>query len=184
MSPLTWIDRTVKDLSCWRLVGIDVRPPTETDFRQMEAMIGGYLPAEYRHFVAKVGGYILGDLQAKVVAPVADRCPWGPYVPIEFVFPAVVDHPDSAARQMSHYRDKLPRGMLPIADYAARKVVCLDVAGAYPGTVWMWRSQPATPAAVSAARAPEVVRPAEYRALYRMSTSFAELLRSAHRVPH
>jgi len=40
--------------------------------------------------------------------------------------------------QFETYRGRIPSGVLPIADDPGGNQTCLDVAGAFPGTVWFW----------------------------------------------
>ncbi|MEZ4360062.1 MAG: SMI1/KNR4 family protein [Kofleriaceae bacterium] len=181
MSPLTWIDNTVSALSFWRLEGVPSIPPTRRDFQQLEDLIGGKLPEEYRRFVTCCGAAILGDLRHRVVAPLIDHCPWGPHIPMEFVYPAAIQHPDSAAIQITYYKGKLPKGLLPVAEYANRKFVCLDVGGKLPGSVWMWRYT-RKPSMSVCSRSDD--RPPEYSGLYRMAMTFSDLLRAARRIPY
>ena len=194
MSPLAWIDNKVSALSFWHLGGLAAQPPAARDFEQLEELVGGELPVEYRRFVTHCGAAILGDLHHQVVAPLLDKCPWGPLIPMEFVYPAVSHHPDSAARQIRMYRGVIPSGLLPVMEYANRKVVCLDVGGKFPGSVWMWRtsgrgeapssSSPAWLSASFPSPSSPLDRPREYTGLYRMALTFGDLLRSARRVPY
>ena len=108
-------------------------------------------------------------------------------------------------------RERIPEGVLPIAHDAGGNLVCLDVAGKFPGSVWFWdheqrwftsnlqeASEELEAAGLHTRRfsAHDIIRewarrhaesfdrPPDYMGMYRMAPSFADFLRSLYRIPY
>ncbi len=136
MTTHTWIDDLLSTLGTRRIRAWS--PPSDTDLACLATILGGELPDEYRYFLQRYGGVMLGDEDSLVKAPLGEPCPWGSLVSPEMFYPLLRIDPYSIEEQQRTYLARLPRGVLPIADDPGGNQVCLDVAGAFPGTVWFW----------------------------------------------
>jgi len=211
MSSFSWIDELVERVGFWRVERFPWAPPTDSDVGTFEAEVGGTLPSEYRYFVSKYGSGMLGNDDFKVVAPIAEPCPWGQVVRPELFYPLLATHRDSLQNQLQTYAGRIPRGVAAISDDAGGNQVCLDVAGEFPGSVWFWdheqrwftgnleeAAQELDARGTDARRlsvhgiirgwarlhANELDRPADYMGCYRMAASFEHFLRLLRQVPY
>jgi len=205
---MSWIDETITKLG-FTLIRDDRVQTTVAEFAALERQLGGSLPGEYRYFIERYGGGMLGGSDRTVEAPMLEPCPWGDTaLPEEFYL--VGEGEDSVQEQIGTYASRLPRGVMPIADDAGGNQVCLDVAGENPGSVWFWdheqrwfkrnlqsaaeelKSTGTNPGRMSAhdiirgwarLHSDEFDRPADYVGMYRMAPTFADFLRSLRAVP-
>ncbi len=136
MSVHKWIDDLLDTLGIRRLRAWS--PPSDADLARLTTTLGGELSDEYKYFLSLFGGVLLGDEDHVVKAPVGEPCPWGNLVTPEIFYPLLHGDPYSIEDQHQTYLGRLPRGVLPIADDPGGNQFCLDVAGAFPGTVWFW----------------------------------------------
>ena len=114
-------------------------PPSASDFDRLRQQLdGAELPPEYREFVSTYGGALFGDEDYAVKAPLAEPSPWGKFARPEIVYPLLRNHPYSLEDQLQTYRDRVPRGVLPISNDPGGNQICLDVRGEFPGSVWFW----------------------------------------------
>jgi len=211
MTEHAWIDGIVSALSFRRPEGLSWSPPTDAAFERLARALGSAVPTDYQYFVTKYGSIILGDDDFAVKVPICEPCPWGKVVRPEIFYPLLHEHPYSLEEQLLTYRERIPVGVLPIADDAGGNQVCLDVAGDFPGSVWFWDHEqrwftfnlqdaadelevagiPTRRLSVHgivrewARRHAETFdRPPDYMGMYRMAPSFADFLRSLYRVPY
>jgi hypothetical protein len=207
---MDWIDQRVAELGFWRIREDEWVPPTEADFALLAQRLGGNAPSDYQKFIRAYGDCMLGTDDWTVKAPISEPCPWGTQVGPEQFFP-VGDDEESVGAQLDTYASRLPRGVAPIASDAGGNLVCLDVAGRFPETVWFWdheqrwfkgNLQDAADELTAAGKntrtmsvhdiirdwarlhASELDRPADYMGMYRMAPSFADFLRSLQQVPY
>ena len=211
MTEHAWIDEVVLALSFRRPEGLDWSPPSDASFDKLTEVVGATVPVEYRYFLERYGGVILGDEDFTVKAPIVEPCPWGEQVRPEIFYPLIQGHTYSLEDQLATYRGRIPTGVLPISDDAGGNQVCLDVAGAFPGSVWFWdheqrwfkRDLQEASLALTAKgadgrrlsvhdiirgwarlHADQFDRPPDYMGMYRMASTFAEFLRSLRRLAY
>ena len=211
MTNTNWIDELAERLGTWRPEHVPWSPPQDEDLRELEAQLGASLPEEYRYFLRRYGEVSLGNDDAYPEAPIAEQCPWGDSVRPECFYPLLRGHPDDLREQLLTYRGRIPHGVLPIAPDAGGNQVCLDVAGAFPGSVWFWDHEQRwfTGSLEEAAReleargangrrlsaqdiirgwtrlhADQFDRPPDYMGMYRMAPTFADFLRCLKRVAY
>jgi hypothetical protein len=211
MTEYAWIDKLTLALSFRRPEGLAWSPPTDAAFDQLAKALGATVPGEYRYFIEKYGGVILGDEDFAVKAPITEPCPWGQQVRPEIFYPLLQEHTYSLEDQLATYRDRIPHGVLPISEDAGGNQVCFDVAGQFSGSVWFWdheqrwfkgnlqdaarelEAKGADKRRLSVhdiirgwarLHADQLNRPADYMGMYRMAPSFTEFLRSLHRVSY
>lgn len=210
MTTLNWIDDLVERLGVRRLGDPSVRP-SEAELLRLEGELGAPLPLEYRYFLERYGACILGDEDFKVVVPIAEAGPWGQRTRPEYFYPLLRDDPDDLYQKLRTYAGRLPAGVLAIVPDAGGNQVCLDVAGAFPGSVWFWDHEQRwfkenldkaaeeleqQGVATRRSSAHDIIRgwarlhqdrwdrPADYMGMYRIAPSFAEFLRALQRVPY
>lgn len=211
MSEFQWIDDAISTLGFKMLEGVPWAAPSESDLARLEGNLGAPLPSEYRHVLSRWTGGLLGDEDYHVESPILEPCPWGDSVDPELLNPLLSGHPCSLEEGYLAHRDRLPRGVLPIASDAGGNQICLDVGGEFPGSVWFWdheqrwfsspldeATQELSNAGVDASgfSVHDIIRgwarihpascdrPADYMGMYRMAASFADYLRSLRRVPY
>lgn len=132
-----WIDTLVSTIGFRRSPRIPEKYPQPHDFVRLELSVGGPLPEEYRYFLAKWGGGYFSHPTYFTEAPIVESCPGGDSVIPELWYP-LVECDDSIENMIATYRGRIPTGVLPCARDAFGNEICLDVAGAFPGTVWFW----------------------------------------------
>ena len=208
MSEYPWIDDLVEGLGFYRSEQPSWQPPTERDFERVERNVGGRLSDEYRYFIAKYGGGMLLNENYTIEAPIVEPCPWGDSVSPERLY-APGEGRRTLEDSLATYHGRIPPGVLPISHDAGGNLVCLDVAGGFPGSVWFWDHEQRwfQHSLEEAAReleakgadgrrlsvhdiirgwarlhADQFDRPADYMGMYRMAPTFAEFLRSLHPV--
>lgn len=136
MSAYEWIDERLATLGTRRLRAWS--PPSDADLARLAAALGGEPPDEYRYFLTRFGGVLLGQEDFGVKAPVREPCPWGSLVTPEIFYPLIPADPYSIEAQHQTYVGRIPLGVLPFADDPGGNQFCIDVAGAFPGSVWFW----------------------------------------------
>lgn len=208
---LEWIDDRVHQLGFWRC-GPEPQPATLAGaLAEVERRLGGGLPDEYRRFVSAYGDGMLGTEDLKVMAPIIEPCPWGQATRPEVFYGAHQGAKYPLLEQLDTYRDRMPKGVLPICEDAGGNQICLDVAGEFPGTVWFWDHEQRwftepLEAVTSFLQAQghdtdrmsihdwirawarhhprRFDRPPDYMGMYRMATTFSDFLRSLEPVPY
>jgi hypothetical protein len=105
---------------------------------QLEEVVAGRLPEDYRYFIGRYGGAILGDRECKVVAPISEPCLWGQWTRPEFFHSFSTDDEDNVLQIWRTYRGRIPDGVFSFSYDGADNQICLDVAGSFPGSVWFW----------------------------------------------
>ncbi len=128
---MKWIDDLVASLGF-----VDQSTaPDEAMLGEIESIAGGRLPPECRYFIARYGAGFLGDDDFQIVSPISERCPWGKQV--EFATTHALHGRDLVDVQHT-YRGRIPKGVIALANDAGGNEICVDVAGAFPGSVWFW----------------------------------------------
>jgi hypothetical protein len=198
-----WINELVERLGFWRSDKWPWRSPTAEEIARLEAKIGGNLPDDYRHFVSNYGGGMLSSEDYTIKVAVAEPCPWGELVRPEQLYALLPGHGYDLGEQLDSYRGRIPNGVLPIADDPGGNQTCLDIAGAFPGTVWFWDheqrwfkrdlEQASRELVAKGADGPrlsvhdiirgwarlhadELDRPPDYMGMYRIAPTFADFL--------
>lgn len=211
MTEFQWIDEMITSLGFRMLDGVPWAAPSQSDLARLETNLGAPLPSEYRYVLSRWTGGLLGDEDYHVESLLLEASPWGVSVDPELFNPLLSGHPCSLEEGFLAHRARLPRGVLPIASDAGGNQICLDVGGESPGSVWFWdheqrwfslsldeATQELNDAGLDASNLsvhdiirewarihPAVCdRPADYMGMYRMAASFADYLRSLHRVPY
>jgi len=188
--------------------------PAVDDIERLEKETGGKLPEDYRYFLMTFGGVSLGDEDFAAKAPISEACPWGSSV-APGIFSPLDTSRHSIVKELRTFKGRLPSGVLPITHDAGGNLICVDVAGQFPGSVWFWdheqrwfrdyfagsfeeAAQELDAAGIDARRfsvhdiirgwarlhADRFDRPSDYMGMYKMAPTFADFLRSLHRVPH
>lgn len=129
------LTRTMEQLGAHRR--IPSTAPTAADFARLEESIGR-LPEDYRRFLLDFGGVVLGDDAASVKAPISEPCPWGTVVTPGTLYPLDPRHRYSIEKQWRTFAGRLPSGVLPLTHDAGGNLICMDVSGQFPGSVWFW----------------------------------------------
>lgn len=202
-SDYEWIDQLVERLGFWRSDKWPWHPPNAQDVARLEGKLGGSLPDDYRYFLSKYGGGMLSSEDGTIKVAVAEPCPWGDLVRPELFYALLPGHRYDLEVQLETYRGRIPDGVLPIADDPGGNQTCLDVAGAFPGSVWFWDheqrwfkrdlEQASRELVANAAdsrgfsahdiirgwarsHADQLDRPPDYMGMYRIAPSFADFL--------
>ena len=205
-----WIDELVERLGFWRDDERPWRAPTAQDFDRVETKVGGRLPDDFRYFVGKYGGGMLLNEDYTIEAPIVEQCPWGDGVTPESLY-APGEGRWAFEDALETFRGRIPDGVLPISHDAGGNQVCLDVAGAFPGSVWFWDheqrwftgnlEEAASELEAKGAdgrrlsvhdiirgwarlHADQFDRPADYMGMYRMAPTFAAFLHSLQQVAY
>jgi SMI1-KNR4 cell-wall len=134
----SWINDLVRSLGHRFVPGTQPPKPSATLAARLEEAIGGKLPEDYRYFIGRYGGAILGDSECKVVAPISEPCPWGPWTRPEFFHSFSIDDEENALQIWRTYHGRIPDGVFSFSYDGAGNQICLDVAGHFPGSVWFW----------------------------------------------
>jgi SMI1 / KNR4 family (SUKH-1) len=133
-----WIDDIVMNLGASYASASMPRKPQDTDFQELEKALGGKLPSEYCYFIERYGGSILGGEGHEALSPILEPCSWGDATRPEFFHSLSAVEDDNALRVWHIYRGRLPVGVMSVSYDGADNQICLDVAGAFPGSVWFW----------------------------------------------
>lgn len=128
---MKWIDDLVATLG----FAEQAMAPDEALLGELESVAGGRLPAECRYFLSRYSAGFLGDDDFQIVAPIAEPCPWGKQV--EFSTTHALHGQDLVDVQHT-YAGRIPKGVIALANDPGGNEVCVDVAGAFPGSVWFW----------------------------------------------
>jgi len=206
-----WIDERMSALAFRRLEGMPWSAPADEDFKRLVATLGAPVSHEYRQFLSRYGAVLLGDEDFAVKAPISEPCPWGQQVKPGIFYPLLPGHPWSLEEQLPTYHGRIPDGVLPITHDAGGNLVCLDVAGRFPDSVWFWdheqrwfasnlqdAAEELDTAGLDARRLSvhgiirewarrhpaKCDRPPDYMGMYRMAPSFAKFLRGLFRVSY
>lgn len=205
MPNLGWIESAVEQLGFRRSLRGPWHPPSEEDFKRLESRLGGSIPTDYHDFLQRYGAAILGKGELVVMAPISEPCPWGTEVGPEYFYALDQKREGSLEEQLSAYEARLPQGVLPLVSDAGGNQICLDVAGAFPGSVWFWDheqrwfsfnleaiSHELEASGLDTQRysihdiirewarlhAERFDRPADYMGMYRMAASFGDFIRA------
>jgi hypothetical protein len=133
-----WIDELVEGLGQRHAPGAIPQQPSEQDAAKLEKAVGGKLPADYRYFIERFGGTILGDRKCRVVAPIRELCSWGDTTRPEFFHCLNGAEDENALHVWRTYRGRIPDGVFSFTYDGVGNQICLDVAGRFPGSVWFW----------------------------------------------
>lgn len=133
-----WIDDLVKNLEARYVSDEEPQKPREGDFHKLEKAVGGELPTEYRYFIERYGGCILGGEEFEVVAPILEPCSWGNTTRPEFFHSLSASEDYNVFQILDTYRGRIPNGVFSVSYDGVDNQICLDVAGRFPGSVWFW----------------------------------------------
>jgi len=113
------------------------RDPNEADLSSLEGRLGARLPEDYRRFVARFGQ---GALRHGCWFAIREPCPWGQWGLVDQFLGFSADSDGSLpAITFDLFADRIPAGMLPIAEDPGGNLVLLAVAASRPrGSVWFW----------------------------------------------
>lgn len=208
---MSWIDELVQRFGADREPARSVAVSSMEEISRVEDKLHAPLPPSYRYFVEHYGGVMLGNDDFFPVAPIAERCPCGDETRPESFYGLDESFRYSVFEALATFANRLPTGVLPISHDAGGNQICLDVGGAFPGTVFFWdheqrwfdRSWQDIAAKLDASgvntrrMSPHDVirywsrsnggtydRPPDYMGMYRMSPSFEEFLRSLRQQPY
>lgn len=135
---LTWIDNLVEALEASHVSDKAPQKPKESEIQELERAVHGTLPEDYRYFIERYGGSILGGGGFEVVAPVLEPCSWGDTTRPEFFHSLCAAEDFNALHVWRTYRGRIPDGVFSFSYDGADNQICLDVAGSFPGSVWFW----------------------------------------------
>lgn len=207
----SWIDSLVQRLGFSR-IGPEPSPsPVTESLQEAERQLGGALPDDYKRFIVAYGDGMLGTDDHRVVAPILDPCPCGQRTRPEVFYGVHQGANYGLLEQLKTHRGRLPRGVVPISEDAGCNQVCLDVAGTFPGSVWIWDHEQRWFTGNLGEVAKELTaaghdvrtlsvhglirgwarlhperfdRPPDYMGMYRMAPTFADFLRSLEPIPY
>ena len=107
----------------------------EDRVRELEELVGGSLPAEYRQFLPKWGGALLPGY---VEFPVLGDPPFGSTAILDVLFGLLPGEGYDVAENLRAVEGRLPGDLLPVAQDPGGNLVCLGVRGPRAGGVFFW----------------------------------------------
>lgn len=110
------------------------RDPSESDIEALETVIGGRLPEDYRHFLARYGQ---GALKHEGWFRISEPCPWGQSAMVD-EFLGFSSDPGAGVGALRTFGLSLPAGMVPVAIDPMGNLVLLSVNVAPRGAIWFW----------------------------------------------
>jgi hypothetical protein len=134
----SWIDHLVEALEASYVSNETPQKPQESDIQELEKAIRGNLPTDYRYFIERYGGAILGGGGFEVVAPILEPCSWGDTTRPEFFHSLCAAEDVNTLQVWRTYRGRIPDGVFSFSYDGADNQICLDVSGSFPGSVWFW----------------------------------------------
>lgn len=157
-------------------------PPSEDDFQRLASSLGRAVPLEYRAFLETCGDGIFGDDDFRVVATIRE----GETVRPEYFYALAKGREGGLEDQWEDLKDRIPHGVIPIVSDAGGNQLCLDVAGASPGSVWFWDHEESgfTTSSEDDAREEAGDQGGPYTGMYRMADTFEDFLLSMRRVSY
>ena len=136
MTDFLWIKQTIEEFQFEHLWPSVI--PVEADWQRLTQFIGGSLPPAFVYFIANYGGAKLGCEDWQVGAPIVEFCPWGETVEFGAIYSLQPGHPRDIEERQSPFVGRIPPGVLVFSHDAGGNMVCLDVCGEFPGSVWFW----------------------------------------------
>ena len=207
---MNWIDETVSKLG-FRDKGRPA--PSIALLDRLAAVAGGELPDEFRQYVARYGAGFVGDGEERVVAPVSEPSPWGEQVAFSTTHALHGDELintqatykgripdgviafacDAGGNELClDVAGRFP-GSVWFWDHEQRwfreffsgsfEDAAREVAAVAPGVDVRRLSVHDIIRAWARLHADRFDRPPDYMGMYRIAPTFADFLRSLHRVP-
>ena len=136
MTDFLWVKQVVDALQfeyLWPRVA-----PIEADWQRLARLAGGSLPSSFVFFIENYGGAVLGSDDWSVEAPIIEPCSWGKAVGFGTIYPLQPGHAYDIEESQAPFMGRIPPGVLVFSHDAGGNMVCLDVCGEFPGSVWFW----------------------------------------------